>query len=149
MCVWKSYFRVLLHKLPSKVSVTSKELGRLYMHAQRHSHAKNQIRAEQSSALKAETHHTFIPLYLFHLLFSLAEYPSLFTLTTTSFSFYCLWRVVDQHKTIIPCICVFFYGTNMNCFYREKTCFDSAVIIYLSECWLYNFSNCGSTRFPE
>lgn len=90
-----------------------------------------------------------IPLYLFHSLFSLAVYLSLFPLTTTSLSFYSPRRVGGQYETVYSVyLSIFlFYDTNVNCFYREKTCFDSAVIILLWVSVGGDCSNCGSEEF--
>lgn len=92
-----------------------------------------------------------IRLYLFHSLFSLAVYLLLFPLTTTSLSFYSPRRAAGQHETVYSVyLSIFlFYDTNVNCFYREKTCFDSAVIILLWVCVGGQMQQLWLVRIPE
>lgn len=156
VCLWMAsvymcvrdlrYLTVFLQKLSSKVPLSSEAWDA--SHAS-HAHANHQIRAEQSSQLKAETHQSRY-IYFFPL-FSLAVSLSFFLLTNTSLSFYSPQWTATQCETFILCIWVFFSFTT-----RIWIAFAGrrpVLIVQLSsffECVLAsNCSNRGSYEFQN
>lgn len=116
--------RVPLHKLSSEVSLSSEE-----PRAHRHT---PEIRGEKRLKAIAPSRAVFISFSVFSGCISLTLHPH------NHIS-------LEQHETVysVYLSILLFYDTNVNCFYREKACFDSAVIISL---WVSvgGGSDCGS-----
>lgn len=156
ICVWDlRYLTVFLQKLSSKVPLSSKARDASHAYTWTHTHAKHQIRAEQSSQLKAETHQSEMwPLsfyiYFFYL-FSLAVSLSFFLLTNTSLSFYSPQWSATQYETFILCIWLFLsFTTHMWIAFTGRRPVLIVQLSSYSECVLAsNSSNCGSYEFQN